>query len=121
MSKQFGFAESSDHVYLINTELSFRSGSRTAPRMKRRRESLGESVVLPLQGVLRPPFRSQRKTITAAGVSAGIDRALELVALTHGEEMAKMVQVVIEYDPLPPFEGGPPRKATAERVNDARQ
>jgi cyclohexyl-isocyanide hydratase len=54
-------------------------------------------------------------------VSAGIDRALELVALTHGEEMAKMVQVVIEYDPLPPFEGGPPRKATAERVNDARQ
>jgi cyclohexyl-isocyanide hydratase len=43
------------------------------------------------------------------------------VALTHGEEMAKMVQVVIEYDPLPPFEGGPPRKATAERVNDARQ
>lgn len=43
------------------------------------------------------------KFITAAGVSAGIDMALHLVAKLVGEERAKLIQLGIEYDPEPPF------------------
>jgi transcriptional regulator GlxA family with amidase domain len=41
--------------------------------------------------------------VTAAGVSAGIDMALHLVARLAGEQAARMVQLWIEYDPRPPF------------------
>ncbi|MCU1357271.1 MAG: transcriptional regulator containing an amidase domain and an AraC-type DNA-binding domain [Acidimicrobiales bacterium] len=53
----------------------------------------------------------QGKIWTAAGVSAGIDLALTLVAETHGPEMAQAVQLGIEYDPQPPFDSGSPSKA----------
>ncbi|GLW99919.1 DJ-1/PfpI family protein [Microtetraspora sp. NBRC 16547] len=43
--------------------------------------------------------------ITAAGVAAGIDMALALVERLAGEEMARMVQLWIEYDPQPPLGG----------------
>jgi transcriptional regulator GlxA family with amidase domain len=39
------------------------------------------------------------KIITAAGVSAGIDMALQLVALISDETTAKTVQLSMEYDP----------------------
>ena len=45
------------------------------------------------------------KFITSAGVSAGIDMALALVARLTDEPTARMVQVAIEYDPHPPFGG----------------
>lgn len=51
------------------------------------------------------------KILTAAGVSAGIDMALELVQLTHGTEVAQAVQLGIEYDPQPPLDSGSPAKA----------
>lgn len=41
--------------------------------------------------------------ITAAGVSAGIDWALALTARLQSEEHARTVQMIIEYDPDPPF------------------
>lgn len=41
--------------------------------------------------------------ITAAGVSAGIDWALHLVGKLAGEERARQVQLMIEYDPQPPL------------------
>ncbi|MBP2477259.1 transcriptional regulator GlxA family with amidase domain [Crossiella equi] len=40
--------------------------------------------------------------ITAAGVAAGIDAALHVVDRLAGEEVARFVQTVIEYDPQPP-------------------
>jgi transcriptional regulator GlxA family with amidase domain len=43
--------------------------------------------------------------ITAAGVSGGIDMALYLVAKLKDESAAKSIQLVIEYDPDPPFGG----------------
>jgi transcriptional regulator GlxA family with amidase domain len=43
------------------------------------------------------------KFITSAGVSAGIDMALALVARLTDEATARMVQLAIEYDPHPPF------------------
>jgi transcriptional regulator GlxA family with amidase domain len=57
------------------------------------------------------------KTITAAGVSAGIDMALHLVAREAGPEVAQAVQLGIEYDPQPPFDSGAPHKAPKEVVD----
>jgi transcriptional regulator GlxA family with amidase domain len=54
------------------------------------------------------------KIITAAGVSAGIDMGLTLVAALEGSEMAKMIQLAIEYDPQPPFDSGAPSKVSPE-------
>lgn len=51
------------------------------------------------------------KTITAAGVSSGIDMALRLLQLMHGDEVASAVQLAIEYDPEPPLDAGSPEKA----------
>jgi transcriptional regulator GlxA family with amidase domain len=43
------------------------------------------------------------KVITAAGVSAGIDMALQLAGRLAGQEYAQRIQAVLEYDPQPPF------------------
>jgi len=56
------------------------------------------------------------KTITAAGVSAGIDMALYLVGREAGPEVAQAIQLGIEYDPDPPFDAGSPDKAPAPIV-----
>jgi putative intracellular protease/amidase len=56
------------------------------------------------------------KIVTAAGVSAGIDMALALVAEIAGEAVAQAIQLGIEYDPQPPFDAGAPHKAPAEIV-----
>jgi transcriptional regulator GlxA family with amidase domain len=56
------------------------------------------------------------KIVTAAGVTAGIDMALHLVALEAGPEVAQAVQLGIEYDPDPPFDSGSPQKASPEIV-----
>ena len=47
------------------------------------------------------------KTITAAGVSAGVDMALHLAARLCGDEVAHGIQLAIEYAPEPPFTGSP--------------
>lgn len=61
-------------------------------------------------------FVEDGKTITAAGVSAGIDMALHLVAQEAGPEVAQAVQLGLEYDPQPPFDSGAPDKAPAPIV-----
>lgn len=48
---------------------------------------------------------------STAGVSAGIDGALALVAAMAGREAAERIQLGIEYDPHPPFAAGHPRSA----------
>ncbi len=70
-------------------------------------EQLGELGADPVGG----RFVEDGKTITAAGVSAGIDMALHLVGQEVGPEVAQAVQLGIEYDPQPPFEAGAPDKA----------
>jgi transcriptional regulator GlxA family with amidase domain len=54
------------------------------------------------------------RIITAAGVSAGIDMALRLVQLLVDDVGAQAAQLMIEYDPAPPFDAGHPT-----RVDDA--
>ncbi len=61
-------------------------------------------------------FVEDGKTITAAGVSAGIDMALHLVGREVGPEVAQAIQLAIEYDPQPPFDSGSPAKAPPEIV-----
>lgn len=60
------------------------------------------------------------KIITAAGVSAGIDMALTLVAQECGEAIAQSIQLGIEYDPQPPFDAGAPSKAPTAIVERLR-
>lgn len=47
-------------------------------------------------------FVDDGDVITAAGVSAGIDMALHLVARLHSVERARQVKRGIQYDPAPP-------------------
>jgi len=47
-------------------------------------------------------FVDSGDVITAAGVSAGIDMALHLVARLHSKERAREVRRYIQYDPEPP-------------------
>jgi transcriptional regulator GlxA family with amidase domain len=61
------------------------------------------------------------KLATAAGVSAGIDMALDLVGRIAGEDVAKAIQLGIEYDPAPPFDSGSPEKAGPELVGLIRR
>jgi transcriptional regulator GlxA family with amidase domain len=61
------------------------------------------------------------KVVTAAGVAAGIDMALALTAEAVGEDVAKAIQLGIEYDPAPPFDSGSPAKARPELVELVRQ
>jgi putative intracellular protease/amidase len=56
------------------------------------------------------------KYVTAAGVSAGIDMGLTLAARIACDEVAQAIQLMIEYDPQPPFNAGSPAKAPAEIV-----
>ncbi|MBY5529332.1 DJ-1/PfpI family protein [Rhizobium leguminosarum] len=49
--------------------------------------------------------------ITGAAVTAGIDFGLTLAARLRGEDTAKFIQLLIEYDPHPPFDAGSPDKA----------
>lgn len=63
------------------------------------RELLGSLGAVPVEA--RSVVRG--KVVTAAGVSAGIDMALELAALIAGEDVARAIQLGIEYDPQPPW------------------
>lgn len=55
--------------------------------------------------------------VTAGGVTSGIDFALELIAMAKGENVARSIQLALEYDPAPPFTGGIPTTARADIVD----
>ena len=56
----------------------------------------------------------ERRIITAAGVSSGIDMALRLVELLFDRTAAEAAQLMIEYDPRPPFDVGALEKSNDE-------
>ncbi|WP_367042970.1 DJ-1/PfpI family protein [Streptomyces sp. Je 1-332] len=60
------------------------------------------------------------KYVTGAGVSAGIDMGLTLAGKIAGDEHAQTVQLLIEYDPQPPYDAGSPQKAPAALVEKFR-
>ena len=65
-----------------------------------------------------------QRIVTAAGVSSGIDMALRLVELLVDRQAAQAAQLLIEYDPQPPFDSGALAKAdeaTVARANEYLQ
>lgn len=60
-----------------------------------------------------------RNRITGGGVTAGIDFGLTIASILYGEEIAKIIQLLLEYNPAPPFDTGSPEKAGPELVNKA--
>ncbi|OAE48241.1 DJ-1/PfpI family protein [Agrobacterium tumefaciens] len=62
-----------------------------------------------------------RNRVTGAGVTSGIDFALTVVAGLHGDEVAEMIQLSLEYDPKPPFTAGSLATASPELSAAVRQ
>lgn len=62
----------------------------------------------------------QGKIITAAGVSAGIDMGLFLAGELVGPEAAQALQLILEYDPQPPWDSGSVAKASPEVLQIAQ-
>lgn len=58
--------------------------------------------------------------ISGGGVTAGIDFGLTVVAEIFGEDLAKAIQLGIEYAPQPPFNAGSPATAGPEIETAAR-
>ena len=54
---------------------------------------------------------TDRNRITGGGVTAGIDFALTLVATLADRSTAEMIQLLMEYNPAPPFTAGSPDTA----------
>lgn len=78
--------------------------------------------LLPLFGAKHVPARVVRdgNLITAGGVTSGIDFALELIAAIAGEDVARTIQLALEYNPAPPFEGGSLESSSDETVDNLR-
>jgi cyclohexyl-isocyanide hydratase len=69
--------------------------------------------ILPLLGAENVNDRvvTDRNRITGGGVTAGLDFGLVVLAEMLGEDIAKITQLAMEYDPQPPFDFGSPEKA----------
>ncbi len=61
------------------------------------------------------------RIVTGAGVSAGLDLGLQLVARESGVTCGREIQLWIEYDPQPPFDCGSPARADDELLQRLRQ
>ena len=61
--------------------------------------------------VLSDRVVKDRNRITGGGVTAGIDFALTVAAELAGEQTARQIQLMLEYNPTPPFNAGSPEDA----------
>ncbi|NJO43388.1 MAG: DJ-1/PfpI family protein [Cyanobacteria bacterium RU_5_0] len=71
--------------------------------------------------VVRERVVIDRNRVTGAGVTSGIDFGLTLLSLLCGEEVAKMTQLMMEYNPEPPFNAGTPETAGEDIVQPLMQ
>jgi len=55
-----------------------------------------------------------RNRISGGGVTAGIDFGLTMAAELAGDDVAKEIQLFVEYNPAPPFSAGSPESAGPE-------
>ncbi len=58
--------------------------------------------------------------VFAAGVTSGIDGALRLAALLRGDDVARAIQLYLQYAPEPPFDSGTPATAPPALLEAAR-
>jgi cyclohexyl-isocyanide hydratase len=61
-----------------------------------------------------------RNRITGGGVTAGIDFGLFLAAKLYNEDVAKEIQLMMEYNPAPPFHSGSPTTAESKLVDKVK-
>ena len=61
--------------------------------------------------VVKQRVVEDRNRFSGGGMTSGIDFGLSLLAKLRGEKAAKLAQLLIEYDPAPPFFSGSPEKA----------
>ncbi|MEX6688508.1 DJ-1/PfpI family protein [Danxiaibacter flavus] len=61
-----------------------------------------------------------RNRVTGGGITAGIDFGLTLTALLAGEDVAKVIQLMLEYAPEPPFNSGSAKTAEPHILQKAR-
>jgi cyclohexyl-isocyanide hydratase len=59
--------------------------------------------------------------VFAAGVTAGIDGALRVAANLRGDDVARTIQLYMQYAPEPPFNSGTPETAPAAILESARR
>ena len=57
-----------------------------------------------------------RNRVTGAGVTAGLDFAIQLTAKLRNPKMAQAIQLGAEYDPQPPYRAGYPTEPDAAQV-----
>lgn len=78
--------------------------------------------ILPMFGAIPVDARVvvDRNRITGGGITAGIDFGLMLSARLRGEETARLQELLLEYDPEPPFGGGTPSTARPDTLALAR-
>ena len=62
-------------------------------------------------------YVGDRNRFTGGGVTAGLDFGLALLAELRGETVAKVTQLMLEYNPAPPFNAGHPETAGPEITN----
>ncbi|MBK7161403.1 MAG: DJ-1/PfpI family protein [Sphingomonadales bacterium] len=101
---------------------SFILGAAGLLRGKRATTHWAYTQLLPLFGATHEEARVVRdgNLVTAGGVTSGIDFALKLIALAQGEDVARTIQLALEYDPAPPFDGGHPSRTAAPIVSGLR-
>lgn len=71
-----------------------------------------------------PRYVVSGNRITSGGVSAGLDQALAIVAMIRGEQVARNIQLQVQYDPDPPYRCGTPLTAdpvTYAQVSEASE
>jgi len=69
--------------------------------------------ILPLVGAIPVDERivKDRNRITGGGVTSGIDFGLYVVGEIFGSELAEAIQLMMEYNPKPPYKSGHPSEA----------
>lgn len=63
---------------------------------------------------------ADRDRVTSGGVTAGLDFAVTLIARELGEDTARMAELLLEYDPHPPYGTGSPATAPSPLVEMGR-
>ena len=114
-------AKGADHITSVCTG-AFILGAAGLLQGKKATCHWAYTQLLPLFGATHKPARVVRdgNLITAGGVTSGIDFALDLIAAISGEDVARTIQLALEYDPAPPFGGGSLASSSEETVGNLR-
>lgn len=106
-------AEAARYVTSVCTG-AFLLGAAGCLRDRRAATHWGYTELLPLVGAVHEPGRVVKdgNVITAGGVTSGIDFGLSMLAEIAGRDVAETAQLILEYDPAPPFDSGHPSRAS---------